>query len=101
MPSRQEGRLWSAQLDYSWRDDRFGSGLSIIEQTMFRQLEDYGLLGARIAVGDPDGRWELALWGKNLADENYFVNVTTDDLASWMRLPGEPRNYGLDFRVSW
>lgn len=92
---------WSAQIDYSWRDDRFGSGLSIIEETMYRQLEEYGLLGARISMADPDGRWEAALWGRNLADETYFVNVTTDDLASWMRLPGEPLSYGIDFRFNW
>lgn len=92
---------WSAQVDYSWRDDRFGSALSIIEQTMYAQLGDYGLLGARISMADPDRRWEVALWGRNLADETYFVNVTTDDLASWMRLPGEPLSYGIDFRFNW
>lgn len=92
---------WSAQVDWSWRDDRSGSGLSIIEQTMFAQLGDYGLLGARISMADPDGRWEAALWGRNLADERYFVNVTTDDLASWMRLPGEPLSYGIDVRFNW
>lgn len=92
---------WSAQLDYSWRDDRFGTGLSIIEQTMFQQLEDYGLLGARLTVAEAGGQWEAALWGKNLTDENYFVNVTTDDLASWMRLPGEPMSYGVELRYNW
>jgi hypothetical protein len=52
-------------------------------------------------MADPDARWEVALWGRNLADETYFVNVTTDDLASWMRLPGEPLSYGIDFRFNW
>jgi Outer membrane receptor proteins, mostly Fe transport len=29
----------------------------------------YGRINARIALGDPDGRWELALIGRNLADK--------------------------------
>lgn len=95
------GYDWSAQVDWSWRDDRSGTGLSIIEQTMLEQLGEYGLLGARISMADRNGRWEAALWGRNLADETYFVNVTTDDLASWMRLPGEPLSYGIDFRFNW
>jgi iron complex outermembrane recepter protein len=87
--------------DYSWRDTLRGDGLSVIEDTMYHQLKAYGLLGARVALHDADERWELALWGKNLTDEEYFVNVTTDDVASWMEIPGEPLNYGVDIRYKW
>jgi iron complex outermembrane receptor protein len=91
----------STSVDYSWRDDLFGDGLSVIEDTMFGQLSAYGLLGARVVLSSPDSNWEVALWGKNLADETYFVNVSTDDVASFRELPGEPRSYGVSFRYQW
>lgn len=94
-------KMLTLQADYSWRDARDGDGLSVIESTMFNELGAYGLLGGRIALSAPDANWELALWGRNLTDELYFVNVATDDVASWMKLPGEPINYGLEFRYFW
>jgi iron complex outermembrane recepter protein len=38
------------QLDYNWRDDFSGQGLSVIEQTMGDQQEAYGLFGARLSL---------------------------------------------------
>jgi outer membrane receptor protein involved in Fe transport len=43
------------------------------------------LLDARLGVGSPDGRWEVAVFGKNLTDEDYLANVvrftSTTDFA--------------------
>jgi len=89
------------QLDYNWRDDFSGDGPSVIESTMGDQQEAYGLMGARIALAPLDGRWEMSIWGRNLLDENYVSNATTDDIASWIRLTGLPRSYGLDARYNW
>jgi iron complex outermembrane receptor protein len=91
----------SASADYSWRDSLRGFGPSVIEDTLYDQLEAYGLLGARVALSDADGHWNVALWGKNLADEKYFVNIATDDVASWMEIPGQPRSYGIELRYEW
>jgi iron complex outermembrane receptor protein len=73
----------------------------VIEQTMLSQQEAYGLLGARLALGSNDGRWEVALWGRNLTDEEYIVNVTADDVASWMVIPGQPMTYGIEGSYRW
>lgn len=90
------------QADYSWRDDRDGGlPLSIIERTLYGQLDSYGLLGARITLADAGGRWEAAAFGSNLTDQSYWANVTNDDFASWMALPGEPRSFGVQFRYHW
>jgi iron complex outermembrane receptor protein len=91
----------STSLDYSWRDSLRGFGASVIEDTLFDQLKAYGLLGARISLSDSDAHWNVALWGKNLADEKYFVNIATDDVASWMEIPGAPRSYGIELRYDW
>jgi len=89
------------QLDYNWRDDLGGSGLSVIEDTMSSLQEAYGLLGARLSLASTEGEWEVALWGQNLADEEYITNVTTDDVASWMALPGRPMSYGIEASFRW
>jgi iron complex outermembrane recepter protein len=47
------------------------------------------------------GEWEIALWGRNLLDETYVTNATTDDIASWIRLSGQPRSYGIEANYSW
>lgn len=94
----------SLQADYSWRGDREGSSglpLSIIERTLYDQLDAYGLLGARVTLADAGGRWEAAAFGRNLTDERYWANVTNDDIASWIALPGEPRSFGVQFRYRW
>lgn len=89
------------QLDYNWRDDLGGDGASVIESTMLSEQDAYGLLGARLSLSPVGGSWEVALWGHNLADEEYVVNVTNDNVASWMRIPGQPRSYGIEASYHW
>lgn len=89
------------QADYSYRDDFSGDALSVPEEALYGEQEGYGLLNARVALGAQDGQWEVALWGKNLADEEYVANVTTDDLGSYMDIYGRPRSYGVDLTYRW
>jgi iron complex outermembrane receptor protein len=89
------------QVDYNWRDDLSGSGLTVFEDTLIDEQDAYGLLGARIALAPSDATWEVALWGRNLADEEYVTNVTTDDIASWALMPGQPMSYGLSATFNW
>lgn len=37
--------------------------------------DGYGLVGARLGVRGPDDRWTLAVFGRNLADENFVNNI--------------------------
>jgi iron complex outermembrane receptor protein len=89
------------QVDYNWRDDMSGDGLTAFEDTLLDQQDAYGLLGARIALAPASAEWEVALWGRNLADEEYVTNVTTDDIASWSSMPGRPMSYGLSATWNW
>ncbi|MCB1703920.1 MAG: TonB-dependent receptor plug domain-containing protein [Halioglobus sp.] len=66
--------------------------------TLYRDA--YALLNARIALSDipgPGGRWEVALWGKNLADSDYEA-FALDNLPQADRavIWGDGRSYGLD-----
>jgi iron complex outermembrane receptor protein len=60
----------------------------------------YDLINARIALSEipgPGGQWEIAAWGKNLADNNYEA-FTMDNLpqASRAIIWGDGRSYGVD-----
>jgi iron complex outermembrane recepter protein len=55
----------------------------------------YGLLDARVALTPGDGRWTVAVWGKNLTDTAYRVNVNyalNDEVSRF----AAPRTYGAE-----
>lgn len=56
-----------------------------------------GLVNASVGFGDQDGKWELALWGKNLGDELYETGKS-DVIGSVLVSYGAPRTYGLTLR---
>ncbi len=67
-------------------------------ETTYRDA--YDLINARVALSEidgPGGQWEVALWGKNLADSNYEA-FALDNLpqASRAVIWGDGRSYGLD-----
>jgi len=60
----------------------------------------YLLLGARAGLTfGPAGRYELALWGRNLGNEHYLVYSfdLTSSLGLNQQMPGPPRWYGVTF----
>lgn len=63
----------------------------------------YGLVNLRAAL-QADSGWEVALWVKNAADEDYWVHAFDSsfgaDLAA-STIQGEPRMYGLTARYNW
>lgn len=62
---------------------------------------DYTIVNAR--VGLRRGRWDFALWGKNLADETYIVQQVGVPLfeGSYMRWINPPRTYGVTARYEF
>lgn len=65
----------------------------------------YDLLNARIALSDAASRWQVALWGKNLTDEQYNVGVfdllANPFVGQYFNAIGEPRTYGLEVRLNF
>lgn len=58
---------------------------------------DYGLLNARLGLSEirlGAGELRVALWGRNLADEEYYVTHFNAGLPS--AYFGDPRSYGID-----
>jgi iron complex outermembrane receptor protein len=60
-----------AQINYFWRDDVNFSAAGDPNAVQ----EAYGLLGAQLGVAAADGKWRIALFGKNLGDEKFVNNV--------------------------
>lgn len=68
-----------------------------------KDQEGYARLNARAGVRDADGRWELALWGENILDEDYRLIVidTPAQAGSYNAFLGTPAFYGATFSVSF
>jgi iron complex outermembrane receptor protein len=62
-------------------------------------------LDARVAVGDPDGRWEVALVGRNLTDEIYGAwyepLVAAGPDTGWFVTTARPRQLGVQLRLGF
>ncbi len=73
----------------------------------FGELEyspDSWILNARIALRDirvGSFTGELALWGKNLSDNDYAVSALNFGSFALSAAFLEPRSYGMDFRLSY
>ncbi len=83
----------NANASYSYVGDR-----DTHSETIYRDA--YDLINARVALSEiegPGGQWEVALWGKNLADRNYAA-FALDNLpqASRAIIWGDGRSYGVD-----
>ncbi len=91
-----EGWSARARFDYSYRDT-----LSLPLLGAAYAVGDYWLANAQLAVGPDDGRWELALWGRNIFNTNYDETrnffIGPGGLAD-VAAPGRPATYGA--RVS-
>ncbi|HEX5649701.1 MAG TPA: TonB-dependent receptor [Steroidobacteraceae bacterium] len=57
-------------------------------------LPSYTLFDLRAGFATADERWRVTLWSRNLADEFYVQNASTDSDAI-VRYAGRPRTYGI------
>ncbi|MEM1155902.1 MAG: TonB-dependent receptor, partial [Pseudomonadota bacterium] len=98
----------TAYLDGSYRSEVLFSNGTVQEagnpDTYFRNEEigedAYTLVNARLAWMDTSQQWEVALWGRNLADKEYAVYMfeLTGLIGADQVLRGTPRTYGVDLR---
>jgi len=70
------------------------------EESLTNYRDSYQLINARVSLADIaalGGQWEIAAWGKNLADQDYEA-FTLDNLpqASRAVIWGDGRSYGVD-----
>ena len=69
----------------------------------FTQQDDYVRLNLRLAVGSLDGKWELALVGKNLNDEDtiFFANDLPGSAGSYVQSLNRERSFAAQLRFNF
>ena len=80
-------------IDYTYVDDQFTDPGNLAVDA----IDSYNLIGARAAYTPAEGNWELALWGRNLGDEEYTVTNNDNFLGTPRTVWGNPRLYGMTF----
>jgi iron complex outermembrane receptor protein len=89
-------KLGMATLDlqYTWQSDMYWATDNIAKEPA------YGLLDARVSVGPDNKQWAVSVWGKNLTDELYRVNIIPffgEEVSQF----GPPRTYGIDVTLRY
>ena len=60
------------------------------------RADNWWVLDARVAIGAADERWELALWARNLTDNQHVVQgLDVASLGFGNRNYNAPRTYGV------
>lgn len=108
LPRFSIGRL-SGRLEYNYRGKvyfqptigpNYGTPFNEQMASAARSLVDARLTLADVAVWS--GKASFALWGKNLADEEYRIHgIDFGGLGYAGNVYGEPRSYGIDVSVSF
>ena len=82
---------WDVTLgfDYRWVDERY---LEATNQR-FDRVDDYWVANARVALASPDGRWQVAVYGTNLFDEEYITYINNIAFFA-LEIFGEKRTVG-------
>jgi iron complex outermembrane receptor protein len=92
LPLGQLGDALNFRVNYTWQSDMFWATDNIAKE------DAYGLLDVRVALSPPSSPWSVALWGKNVTDELYRVNIISffgEEVSQF----AAPATYGVDF--SW
>ncbi|MET0241155.1 MAG: TonB-dependent receptor [Sphingobium sp.] len=84
--------------DYNHRSSFYGA----LNDDPFSLVPGYGLANAYFGVRDESGKWDLKVWGRNLANKLYYVNASVDQATtySYSGVLGDPRFYGATLRFS-
>jgi iron complex outermembrane receptor protein len=87
---------WTANLNATWSDE-LANGMTYYirgeiafrdDRLLFPDLDpdirdsSYSLLNASIGFSGPSANWDVIIWGKNLADEDYLLSASRNRDAS-------------------
>lgn len=84
-----------ATLNYSWQDEKYTDTIAAPDEYI---VDEYGLLNARLTLAEipiTHGDLRVALWGRNLGDEEYYISHFNAGFPS--AIYGAERTYGIDF----
>lgn len=90
---------WKAGVDVNFRDNYYISG----DLDPRGENPAYYKINARLSLDAMDGRWSVALVGKNLTNEitTSIGSAVSLDTGSFQAVSDRPRVYGLDLRFKF
>ena len=94
------GYVLTPRVEYVYVDQRY------FDPNELEAISSHGshqLFNGRVSLKPADSGWEIALWGKNLADEEYIVDAG-DLSATFGFIPtyyGPRRSFGIEARVEF
>lgn len=65
-------------------------------QIPYGRVTGFDYADARVAVGDSDDRWEIALFGRNITNNTYVDGYERDFFGTLIEGLGDPRTYGVE-----
>ena len=77
------------QADYAWTDEQ---AAALSDPAAI--YGPYSALGARLSLTSADEKWELALWGKNLTDEDSETYSFTNFFGGRVIYRQQPASFG-------
>jgi iron complex outermembrane recepter protein len=84
--------------DYAHRSSIFFTPFN----TSFAKAPSTDTLNARAAYGTPGGRWQIALFGRNLTKELTIQTITVSGInGGTIELYGPPRTFGVELRANF
>ena len=94
---RATGRAGTASVrgDVSWQSRVFFTPVNDAIETQ----RAYTLLHARFAFEPQNRRWEIAVYVRNLGNQEYITGTANVPLPAITGRPGEPRHWGTQFTI--
>ena len=89
-----------ARAEYSWRSHFYGYQ----DDSVQTRTGDYTLVNLYLGIKDPAGRWDLMIWGKNVANIHYpYSYLSYGSLLPGAYVPfyGDPATYGVTLRAAF
>jgi len=81
--------------DYNYRSGYFSS----YNNSRYSRVDGFGLVNGHIGIKQPDGGWELSVWGRNIFNEVTFYSKGIADVGGRLSgLLGDPRTWGATAR---
>ncbi len=91
------GRAGAASVrgDLSWQSRVFFTPVNDPIETQ----RAYALLQLRVGFEPQNRRWEIAVYGRNLGNQEYITGTANVPLPAYTGRPGEPRHWGTQFTI--
>ena len=100
------GGYWKLHLDYVYEENTRADDPDLLEiaKSIPVYFADTKNINARLSWSSSDDQWELALWGKNLADHETSGGIggfAADTLGTPITSLNAPRTYGVEVKYQF